>query len=159
MYQIIAWPYLFEHFVFRVYPVIVSNSNCDHTFCALCLLKHFFSRLDEDEYWNTQLIWPTCQAVLSLILDDTSQLSHSCPFISNTATDKCMMQLMDSLHQYTFNEPGSPKEIVKWLINGDLRVTWWTWASIHIAPPSVYYVSANTIFRYSKFIVDSVVKD
>lgn len=117
--------YLFEHFVFRAYPVTVANSNCGHSFCALCLLKGFFSLLDEDGYWSAQLACPTCRTALALIPDDTPRPAHTCPFIPNTATDKEITQLVDSLHQYTFDVPGPAEEILTWLINGGSRVKWW----------------------------------
>ncbi|KAJ3478779.1 hypothetical protein NLI96_g9521 [Meripilus lineatus] len=123
------------------YPVTVANSNCGHSFCALCLLKGFFSLLDEDGYWSAQLACPTCRTALALIPDDTPRPAHTCPFIPNTATDKEITQLVDSLHQYTFDVPGPAEEILTWLINGGSRVKWWIRA------------------RYGKFVADSVIKD
>jgi hypothetical protein len=78
-YEIIAHPYT------------INSARCGHTYCAICILKWFFTHFHR-KYgkWHEAVECPICRSPLVLTPDQVPRLETTFPFLPNrTATAVC----------------------------------------------------------------------
>ncbi|KAH9941981.1 hypothetical protein B0H21DRAFT_542082 [Amylocystis lapponica] len=86
-------------------PYSLVPSQCGHTFCALCILKWFFSHLHyECGNWHEILECPLCRAHLPFPLhpdqmDVLPRPAATCPFTPNRLADKVLTDAIDVVRQ------------------------------------------------------------
>lgn len=73
------------------HPFSLNPGQCGHTFCALCILKWFFSRLHKAcGGWHESVDCPICRSLLVITPDRTPRLDITFPFVPNrTAAAVC----------------------------------------------------------------------
>lgn len=96
--------FLEEHFTCALcleiiaHPVTVPHPNCGHTFCAICMVKHFFSRFHRTcGGWHEHVECPMCR---SIIIYTPNQLPRSLltfPFARNRMADAAVVAMVDQL--------------------------------------------------------------
>lgn len=56
-------------------PYSLNPGQCGHTFCALCILRHFFSRLHKAcGGWHESVDCPMCRSLLVITPDRVPRL-------------------------------------------------------------------------------------
>jgi hypothetical protein len=59
-------------------PYSLNPGQCGHTFCALCILRHFFSRLHKAcGGWHESVDCPMCRSLLVITPDRVPRLGRS----------------------------------------------------------------------------------
>lgn len=96
--------FLEEHFTcalcleITAHPVTVPHPNCGHTFCGICMIKHFFSRFHRTcGGWHEHVECPMCR---SIIIYTPNQLPRSLltfPFAKNRMADAAVVAMVDQL--------------------------------------------------------------
>ncbi|THV05543.1 hypothetical protein K435DRAFT_773718 [Dendrothele bispora CBS 962.96] len=73
------------------HPYSLNPGPCGHTFCALCILKWFFSRCHSlCGGWHESVDCPLCRSLLVITPDHTPRLDVTFPFVPNrTAATLC----------------------------------------------------------------------
>ncbi|KAG6910022.1 hypothetical protein DXG01_013746 [Tephrocybe rancida] len=80
------------------YPYTLNPGQCGHTFCALCILKWFFSRLHyQCGAWHEPVHCPMCRTVLVITPDRTPRLETTFPFVPNRAVAALCESLIEKL--------------------------------------------------------------
>ncbi|KIM44658.1 hypothetical protein M413DRAFT_358705 [Hebeloma cylindrosporum] len=81
-------------------PYSLNPSQCGHTFCGICILKWFFSRLHRAcGAWHESVDCPICRSLLIMVPDPTPRLQITFPFIPNRVTDSAVEGLVEKLAQ------------------------------------------------------------
>ncbi|KAJ7623229.1 hypothetical protein FB45DRAFT_869866 [Roridomyces roridus] len=72
-------------------PFSLNPGACGHSFCALCILRHFFSRLHKAcGGWHESVDCPMCRSLLVITPDRVPRLDITFPFVPNrTAAAMC----------------------------------------------------------------------
>ncbi|KAJ6555746.1 hypothetical protein B0H10DRAFT_1207704 [Mycena sp. CBHHK59/15] len=72
-------------------PYSLNPAKCGHTFCALCVLRHFFSRLHKAcGGWHESVDCPMCRSLLVITPDRLPRPEITFPFVPNrTAAAVC----------------------------------------------------------------------
>ena len=86
--------------IHRAYPYSLSPAGCGHTYCAICILKWYFSNMCNDCVgWCYPLDCPLCRAVLpgSERPDERPRPMFALPFTPARAADERITNLIDSL--------------------------------------------------------------
>jgi hypothetical protein len=83
-------------------PYTLNPSHCGHTFCGLCILKWFFSRLHRAcGGWHESVDCPICRSLLiitpELTPESTSRLPFTFPFVPNRVTASVIESLVEKL--------------------------------------------------------------
>ncbi|KDR80663.1 hypothetical protein GALMADRAFT_1097534 [Galerina marginata CBS 339.88] len=79
-------------------PYSLSPSNCGHTFCGLCILKWFFSRLHRVcGLWHESVDCPICRSVLIPTPERTPRPQATFPFVPNRVTASVIESLVEKL--------------------------------------------------------------
>nr|GAT45713.1 RING finger domain-containing protein [Mycena chlorophos] len=86
-----------EHFTcplcyeIMAHPYSLNPGSCGHSFCATCILRHFFSRLHKAcGGWHESVDCPMCRALLVITPDRIPRLDITFPFVPNrTAAAAC----------------------------------------------------------------------
>ncbi|RDB23322.1 hypothetical protein Hypma_009125 [Hypsizygus marmoreus] len=73
------------------YPYTLNPGQCGHTFCAICILKWFFSRLHiHCGAWHESVDCPICRSLLVITPDRVPRPDITFPFVPNrTAAAVC----------------------------------------------------------------------
>ncbi|KAI0091625.1 hypothetical protein BDY19DRAFT_991313 [Irpex rosettiformis] len=94
-------------------PYVINSPQCGHSYCALCLLKWFFTHLHTDcGTWHDNLQCPLCRTPLpetSEIAQTLPRKTATCPFTPDRHADKVIATLVQSLSE-TLNPRGTSKE-------------------------------------------------
>ena len=77
-------------------PHTLNAPSCGHTFCGLCILKWFFSRLHICGAWHESVDCPICRAVI-IPPDRNTRSESSFPFIPNRLATTTISALTDKL--------------------------------------------------------------
>lgn len=125
---------------FRAYPLTLSPSKCGHTFCAICILKWFFSHLHREcGQWHESLECPICRTQLPSTPDTTPRSIKTCPFTPNRLADSIITDLVNSLISASDDLKKSPRGkarrtgrttdgsdagVVAWIQDGASRQDW-----------------------------------
>lgn len=81
-------------------PYSLNPGQCGHTFCALCILKWFFSRLHNAcGSWHESVDCPICRSVLTLTADVTPRPNNTFPFVPNRTAAAVLESLIEKLTQ------------------------------------------------------------
>ncbi|PPQ67895.1 hypothetical protein CVT26_007095 [Gymnopilus dilepis] len=79
-------------------PYALNPPNCGHTFCGLCILKWFFSRLHRVcGLWHESVDCPICRSLLIPTPDLTPRLQITFPFVPNRVTGSIVESLVEKL--------------------------------------------------------------
>lgn len=98
-----------DHLVPRAYPLTLSPAKCGHSFCAICVLKWFFSRMHRQcGKWHESLECPICRTELPSTPEATRSMK-TCPFTPNRLADSVLTDLINSLTSLPGNSDGSPR--------------------------------------------------
>ncbi|KAF8637659.1 hypothetical protein AX17_002727 [Amanita inopinata Kibby_2008] len=80
------------------HPFTLNPAKCGHTFCALCILKWFFSRLHRAcGGWHEAVDCPICRTHLILTPDRTPRTSLTFPFVPNRIASSILESLIEKL--------------------------------------------------------------
>ncbi|KAI0078692.1 hypothetical protein K474DRAFT_1696910 [Panus rudis PR-1116 ss-1] len=83
-------------------PQILSPVSCGHTFCAMCILRWFFSQLHRPcGSWHDSLECPLCRAMMPYIPDDVPRTILSCPFAPNRLAEDVLQEMILELARLT----------------------------------------------------------
>ncbi|KLO11058.1 hypothetical protein SCHPADRAFT_999187 [Schizopora paradoxa] len=86
-------------------PYSPISGNCGHSFCAMCLLKWYFSRLHDDcGSWHERVACPFCRAPLTFTPAIPPRDINTFPFAPNRLADACIQAAVEKLASN-----GSPK--------------------------------------------------
>ncbi|XP_006461828.1 hypothetical protein AGABI2DRAFT_70745 [Agaricus bisporus var. bisporus H97] len=93
-----------EHFTcalcyeIMAYPYTLNPARCGHTFCAICILKWFFSRLHRVcGGWHEAVDCPICRSVLMITPDRVPRSGITFPFVPNRVASAVIESLIDKL--------------------------------------------------------------
>jgi hypothetical protein len=79
-------------------PISLNPGKCGHTFCALCVLKWFFSRLHKAcGGWHESVDCPICRSLLVITPDHLPRLDTTFPFTPNRTVDTVVRDLVGKL--------------------------------------------------------------
>lgn len=99
------------------YPYTLNPGKCGHTFCAICILKWFFSRLHRVcGGWHEAVDCPICRSTLALTPDRTPRPPYTFPFVPNRVAAGVVESLIGKLAQ-------PPPSIVKQEVHEGLRIS------------------------------------
>jgi hypothetical protein len=83
---------------FSAHPVTVPHPNCGHTFCALCMVKHFFSRFHRTcGGWHEHVECPMCRSILIYTPNQLPRSLLTFPFAKNRMADAAVAAMIDQL--------------------------------------------------------------
>ncbi|KAF9454264.1 hypothetical protein P691DRAFT_656521 [Macrolepiota fuliginosa MF-IS2] len=93
-----------EHFTcalcyeIMAYPYTLNPGQCGHTFCAICILKWFFSRLHRVcGGWHEAVDCPICRSVLVITPDHVPRPPTTFPFVPNRVATAVVESLVEKL--------------------------------------------------------------
>lgn len=76
----------------------VPHPNCGHTFCAICMVKHFFSRFHRTcGGWHEHVECPMCRSILIYTPNQLPRSLLTFPFARNRMTDAAVVAMVDQL--------------------------------------------------------------
>ena len=76
----------------------VPHPNCGHTFCAICMVKHFFSRFHRTcGGWHEHVECPMCRSILIYTPNQLPRSLLTFPFAKNRMTDAAVVAMVDQL--------------------------------------------------------------
>ncbi|KAF8659841.1 hypothetical protein AX16_001726 [Volvariella volvacea WC 439] len=82
------------------YPYSLNPAQCGHTFCALCILKWFFSRLHRAcGSWHESVDCPICRSLLVITPESPPRLDITFPFVPNRTAAAICESLIEKLAQ------------------------------------------------------------
>ncbi|KAI0316751.1 hypothetical protein OF83DRAFT_1125142 [Amylostereum chailletii] len=83
-------------------PYTLSAYKCGHTFCALCLLKWYFSTLHECGDWHQPVTCPLCRAVpimtAPVVNSSQTRAEWTFPFVPARMVDSLLEDSVHKLH-------------------------------------------------------------
>ncbi|KAG5724908.1 E3 ubiquitin-protein ligase TRIM31 [Termitomyces sp. T112] len=80
------------------HPYTLNPGQCGHTFCALCILKWFFSRLHfHCGSWHESVDCPMCRSLLVITPDRTPRSHATFPFVPNRTVAAVCESLIEKL--------------------------------------------------------------
>lgn len=89
--------------LFRCYEVLaapysLNPANCGHTFCAVCILKWFFSRLHRAcGGWHESVDCPICRSLLIITPETSPRLLFTFPFVPNRIAAATIESLVEKI--------------------------------------------------------------
>lgn len=111
--------YFFLHncyliFFHRAIPYTLTPAECGHTFCAICTLRWFFSRLHRScGSWHESVDCPICRSLLILTPDATPRTLVTVPFTPNRLASKAIEDLVSKLERNSSTGKSGEKEVAK----------------------------------------------
>ena len=76
----------------------IPHPNCGHTFCAICMLKHFFSRFHRTcGAWHEHVECPMCRSILIYTPNQLPRSLLTFPFAKNRMTDAAVLAMIEQL--------------------------------------------------------------
>ncbi|KAJ7247636.1 hypothetical protein B0H12DRAFT_738905 [Mycena haematopus] len=83
-------------------PYSLNPGQCGHTFCALCILRHFFSRLHKAcGGWHESVDCPMCRSLLVITPDRVPRLDITFPFVPNRTAAALCESMIEKLSHST----------------------------------------------------------
>ncbi|KAF8892147.1 hypothetical protein BD779DRAFT_1511128 [Infundibulicybe gibba] len=112
-----AFRQLEEHFTcalcyeIMAHPYSLNPGPCGHTFCAICILKWFFSRLHRAcGGWHEAVDCPICRSLLDITPDRTPRQETTFPFVPNRIAAAVCESLIEKLGALS-DRTGSERDI------------------------------------------------
>jgi len=92
-------------------PYAPTSANCGHSFCAICILKWFFSRLHRAcGSWHENVACPFCRTPLAYTPAFPPRDLSTFPFSPNRLADACIRSAIEKLASSSLpDNPGPPK--------------------------------------------------
>ncbi|KAI0272354.1 hypothetical protein BC834DRAFT_856392 [Gloeopeniophorella convolvens] len=81
-------------------PYSLIARACGHSFCAVCLLKWFFSRMHSCGNWHTPVACPICRSA-SEVPPEVPRPPFTCPFIPGRSLDDLVTSSVEKLRSMT----------------------------------------------------------
>ncbi|ESK97800.1 ring finger domain-containing protein [Moniliophthora roreri MCA 2997] len=82
------------------HPYSLNPGQCGHTFCALCIIKWFFSRLHRQcGGWHESVDCPICRSLLVITPERAPRLDVTFPFVPNRLAATLCESLIEKLGQ------------------------------------------------------------
>ncbi|THH11838.1 hypothetical protein EW145_g365 [Phellinidium pouzarii] len=79
-------------------PYVLSPAECGHTFCAICTIKWFFSRLHRGcGTWHESVGCPLCRSLLIITPDSNPRPTITIPFAPNRVAENSLMAMVERL--------------------------------------------------------------
>ncbi|PCH36205.1 hypothetical protein WOLCODRAFT_166745 [Wolfiporia cocos MD-104 SS10] len=89
-------------------PCTIGSSRCGHTFCALCIMKWYFSRLCPDCCtWHEDLECPLCRTPIAAPKVVPADGNTPCPFAPNRMVDGAVAELLNTIRNESTASSGS----------------------------------------------------
>ncbi|KAJ7155413.1 hypothetical protein C8R43DRAFT_884691 [Mycena crocata] len=83
-------------------PYSLNPGQCGHTFCAMCILRHFFSRLHKAcGGWHESVDCPMCRSLLVITPDRVPRLDITFPFVPNRTAAAVCESMIEKLSQFS----------------------------------------------------------
>ncbi|KAF9497179.1 hypothetical protein BDN71DRAFT_644096 [Pleurotus eryngii] len=103
-----------EHFTcplcyeIMAHPYTLNPGQCGHTFCSLCIIKWFFSRLHRAcGGWHESVDCPICRSLLVITPEHTPRLDVTFPFVPNRTADSVVKSLVEKVSHMDPSGSGS----------------------------------------------------
>lgn len=84
-------------------PFSLHAYNCGHSFCALCLIRWFFSSLHGCGCWHDLVSCPLCRSQAVDPAPDPPRQNALCPFIPNRLVDNVVNNMVEKLKSVVEN--------------------------------------------------------
>ncbi|KAH6915920.1 hypothetical protein BKA70DRAFT_1418837 [Coprinopsis sp. MPI-PUGE-AT-0042] len=85
-------------------PYTVSSPDCGHTFCAICILKWFFSRLHPPcGSWHEAVDCPICRARFVYTPDAPPREADTFPFVPNRLATTVITAFIEKIGSHPVN--------------------------------------------------------
>ncbi|KAK6992179.1 RING finger domain-containing protein [Favolaschia claudopus] len=95
-------------------PYSLNPGQCGHTFCALCILRHFFSRLHKAcGGWHESVDCPMCRSLLVITPERAPRLDITFPFVPNRTAAALCESMVEKLSQQCAAASNGSSLIVK----------------------------------------------
>ena len=79
-------------------PYVLRADRCGHSFCAVCILKWYFTQLHRDcGSWHDPLQCPLCRTELPDVPADPPRPGFTCPFAPNRLADEAITAALQAL--------------------------------------------------------------
>ncbi|KAJ7066557.1 hypothetical protein C8F01DRAFT_1080094 [Mycena amicta] len=102
-------------------PYSLNPGQCGHTFCALCILRHFFSRLHKAcGGWHESVDCPMCRSLLVITPDRIPRLDITFPFVPNRTAAAVCESLINQLSVSSSSTPVIKREPSESALPGDI---------------------------------------
>jgi len=102
--------HLEEHFTCALcydilaHPYSLNPGQCGHTFCAICILRHFFSRLHKAcGGWHESVDCPMCRSLLVITPERVPRLDITFPFVPNRTAAAACEALIEKLSRSPYD--------------------------------------------------------
>jgi hypothetical protein len=118
-------------------PISLNPGQCGHTFCALCIVKWFFSRLHSAcGGWHESVDCPICRSLLVITPDHSPRPDITFPFTPNRTVDTVVRDLVGKLAVVPSFDAAATKAVkgakkteedtamAEWRIGGSTRAEW-----------------------------------
>jgi hypothetical protein len=80
------------------HPYTINSIQCGHTFCAICILKWFFTRLHRNcGRWHEAVECPICRSPFVLTPDQVPRPEITFPFLPNRTAAAVCKSLIENL--------------------------------------------------------------
>ncbi|KAL0953826.1 hypothetical protein HGRIS_005006 [Hohenbuehelia grisea] len=90
------------------HPYTLNPGQCGHSFCGICILKWFFSRLHQAcGGWHESVDCPICRSLLVITPDRTPRLDITFPFVPNRLADQVLQSLVEKVSRPHTSGSGS----------------------------------------------------
>lgn len=104
------------------HPYTLNPSQCGHTFCAICILKWFFSRLHiKCGAWHESVDCPICRSLLVITPDCIPRHDSTFPFVPNRTAAAVCESLIEKLRTTSSAAPVVKREEKDALWEGEME--------------------------------------
>lgn len=80
------------------HPQTIATAGCGHSFCGLCILKWFFSKVHREcGFWHTSVDCPICRKTMVYPPDDVPRSIYTLPFTTNRLAESALTNAIETL--------------------------------------------------------------
>ncbi|EGN96669.1 hypothetical protein SERLA73DRAFT_184782 [Serpula lacrymans var. lacrymans S7.3] len=106
-------------------PYSLNPRLCGHTFCAMCILKWFFSHLHRScGAWHDSVDCPMCRCTLYPTPDDVPRPEYTFPFTPNRTVDCVIKNMLTNLGRDVEAKQNFAIWATDWKSGGNARKDW-----------------------------------
>lgn len=107
------------------HPYTLNPGQCGHTFCAICILKWFFSRLHRAcGGWHESVDCPICRSLLVITPDRVPRLENTFPFVPNRTAANVVESLIEKLSESPLDTLVVKREDTEGAWTSELKEEW-----------------------------------